>query len=278
MITDSFFHQGDAHEVCEDYALHGSNYVIVSDGCSNGGGPRIDTDWGSRILSKVAERCIETMELSAEFTENVGSTAELRAMGLGLADECLTATLLCLRKDPDLFRFYSMGDGFLGVRTREGVWEIYQIEFESGAPLYLKYLMDGEVEYYLDEYGPEFKINFWQISDGTVISEESQDMKVNIKYPWYCPEFPTSMYDTAFIASDGMASFHEIVETPTSRHTEPVKPIDAIKVMLDILDYRPGFMRLQRNWAFKQKRKGTYLSRNWRPSDDVSMGMIHENA
>ena len=62
MNTGSFFTIGSTHLVCEDYALHGKDYVILSDGCSNGGGPRIHTDWGSRILCKAAEEHIQLLE------------------------------------------------------------------------------------------------------------------------------------------------------------------------------------------------------------------------
>jgi len=39
MNTGSYFKIGSTHVVCEDYAIHTDDAVVVSDGCSNGGGP-----------------------------------------------------------------------------------------------------------------------------------------------------------------------------------------------------------------------------------------------
>ena len=83
MTTESIFEQGSTHEVCEDYAIQGGGYTILADGCSNGGGPRIDTDWGSRILCKAAEEHLNTLKTRnpLEYMTAVGETAktQLRA-------------------------------------------------------------------------------------------------------------------------------------------------------------------------------------------------------
>lgn len=286
ITTDSFFQQGVVHEVCEDYALHGANYVIISDGCSNAGGPRIHTDWGSRLLCKAAEMYLPIIydDRHTFFKEVYKFGVDLVSEFVNLPIECLTATLGCLIDNDTFFHFLLVGDGFYGVRRRDKTWEIKEVKFLSGgiakaaAPFYLRYTQnDDEFEKYQVLFGSQWSITRYvgSLEKLEKIEESIQDFRNFFPYVWWSA--PTSEYELAFITSDGVSSFYETITTSTSKHNENISPIPVLQVLLDFVNFRPDFLEVQRNWAFKQNKKGTFIKRNWHNADDVAMGVIrHE--
>lgn len=295
MNSDSFFQQGVTHEVCEDYAVHGDGYVILSDGCSNGGGPRIDTDWGARLLCKAAEQHIE--KDPHDFIAFVCSTAQTQLnIFPNLSLECLTATLLTLQ---DNGRSMVFGDGIVGGRLKDGSWKISIVEFEPGglrdeaAPYYLKYRMvEQEQQEWRKQFGGVCVVKTFT---GNLMAEECPEnwthssredfwkeqgswsehaLNWQFSNPFYQFDLPTDRYDFMFIISDGPQSFYEMRKTETKKYNEKVHVMDVLRVLLDIRNFRPGFARLQRNWIFKQDRADTFVRRNWFNGDDVSLGVI----
>lgn len=298
MRTDSFFEQGVTHEVCEDYALHGDEYVIVSDGCSNGGGPRIHSDWGSRLLCKAAEQHLHRTDSPNDFAAFVCSTAAAQISSFPNLDaNCLTATLMTLLGDGKVL---VAGDGVCGGKLKDGSWQISIIEFPPGgetnqpAPYYLLYRMIkfGQQEWAKkfggictvktfigdlmadecpDDWTFESRDAFWQ--------EQGEWREHSFEWqfgnPFYITDLPTDQYDFTFIASDGPQSFYEMRRTATQKYNERVHVMDALRVLLDLRNFCPGFARLQRNWVFKQDRADTFVRRNWHNGDDVSLGVIY---
>ena len=108
MNADSTFTIGSSHQVCQDYAVAGLRndrglasqrnrlaYAVVSDGCSSS----IDSDFGSRLLSKAAERLILSEDHAApDDARLLHEAASLRALRLarkvGLDPTSVDATLL----------------------------------------------------------------------------------------------------------------------------------------------------------------------------------------
>jgi hypothetical protein len=286
MITDSFFEQGVTHEVCEDYSLSGPNYAILSDGCSNGGGARIDSDWGARILCKSAEQHLKELKNSHnQFLSAVGATAKTQCASFpNLPIECLTATLLLLsQKDETNFHGLVVGDGTIGGQRHDGTWKIVNYDFVKGgtsnnsAPFYLKYLINDEVGRYLELFGGKVKKTEYNglFSGEMEVQEEIIDF--NESKPYQNHEFSKDEFKFLFVASDGLSSFYQQIKTETSKHTEAVGFLDIVKVMFDVSDYRPGFLRIQRQWTFKRATKGTFKQRNWFNGDDVSIAGIYTN-
>ena len=294
MIVDSFYQQGNSHEVCEDYALHGDNFAIVSDGCSNGGGSSIESDWGSRLLCKAAEDNIRLLNPDQFISVVAGQTVVMKNSLPNLNPKCLTATLMVLRALDDKFQALVVGDGVIGGKRRDGRWKIHTINFSGGAPYYLKYKMYGEDAFYFTEFGDQYKVQsyfgrlfseedvpedykladrekFW--SQQVTFTENQRTLDPNKPYNVF--EFPLDEYEFAFVCSDGMESFQKLSVTPTGKFNENILILDALRVVMDFKVFRPGFARLQRNWAFKAQKQGTLLSRGWKNFDDVSMGIIH---
>lgn len=290
-ITDSFFQQGETHEVCEDYAVHGNGYAIVSDGCSNGGGPSIHTDWGSRLLCKAAEYnlfCLTTNHDRMNFNERknlffheVWSDAAKIASSLpNLQRECLTATLGIAYKDLGVVRTILYGDGVVGARRRDGKWEIRSYEPIQGAPYYLKYQKtEGDALRYFERFDGRYKASTY-VCDGKLGVESTQTATVAIDpdNPAFDAHFPVEEYDLVFVGTDGLSAFFQKVNTGTSKHNEPVSLLSVLGVLLDANFNRPGCLRLQRHWAFKRTLAGTFPQRGWHTGDDVSLGIVHAQA
>lgn len=295
ITTDSFFQIGTTHEVCEDYAVHGSDHVVVSDGCSNGGGPRIDSDWGSRILCKCSQRFLPVLRRDHDiFATSVGVMAESLIGSLpALPFDALTATLLTLYHEAeDLERedYYGgvhgliIGDGVVGGRYRDGRWHIRNFEYLPGgdrkqaAPYYLKYQIAGENNQYWAEFGGKLQVTTYIGNLGPDMEVGTQTYDFYPEKPWQWGEvfYGAERFDFVFAASDGLTSFYEQINSGTTKQTRTIPLIDVLSVLLDIRNFKmPGFLRLQRNWAFKQNRDGTFVRRGWHNGDDVSMGGIY---
>jgi len=295
MISDSYFEQGATHEVCEDYALNGNEYAIISDGCSNGGGPRIHSDWGARLLCKAAEELVYHTTDNNIFSHLVGSRANMLMSSLpNLEPNCLTATLMVLRVINGNFNAFTIGDGVVGGKRKDGRWKIHLIQFPKG-PFYLKYNIFGEEQKFLDSFGDKYTVGtyFGKLMTPEMnapelpdylnrVAEWNQFMAYSEKEyildttaPYNTFEFPVDEYEFAFICSDGMESFYQPRIDPTRKHNEQICVLDALRVVMDFVTIRPAFAKLQRQWVFRQDKKGTLMRRKWKNGDDVSVGVIH---
>lgn len=296
MLCDSFFEQGVTHEVCEDYARHGDDWAVIADGCSNGGGPRIDTDWGARLLCVSAAQNLTLPPL--DFVFGTARTAGIRYDSLSplIPPEAMCATLALVRQFDNAFQAILIGDGIAGGRMRSGKWFIHSVEFASGAPYYLQYHMFNQNEHWSELFGKSYSVRTYvgNLFDDRLpdISEEAWPTKDQREEEWRsimgcctrCQDwdipyeffgFPLDEFDFAFVASDGPHSFYLPRKTKTTKNNEPVHFLDVLRVLLDIRNFRPGFMRLQRHWNFKQDRPGTFKRRNWLNGDDVSIGAVY---
>lgn len=293
MLSDSFFQQGVTHEVCEDYAIHGDGYAIVSDGCSNGGGPRIDTDFGARLLAKSAERHLR-LPLAADnvpfqeipwmlFLCELWSTAKQQQTSFtNLSPECLTATLGMIYRNGNNFCGMLIGDGVMGGRKRDGtyVYHVYEPipggERNAPAPFYLKYaMMEREFEIYKKMFGGKYRVTRHEINQNKNEKSESE-IEITLENFIFQEVFPIKDFEWAFIATDGVGSFYQKTNSGTSKFNEPVSLIDVLGVLFHDISFRPGFLRLQRQWAFKRPLAGTFVKRNWHNGDDISIGIIQE--
>lgn len=294
MLTDMFTHQGVTHEICEDYAIKGDDFVILSDGCSNGGGPRIDSDWGSRFLCAAAEEHIELLKDNKDgsFFSAVGATVAAQQRSFPrLRPSSLSATLMCLAAQPlGNIKAIVMGDGVIGGRLRESKeWHIVALNYVSGAPFYLKYIIFDEDRRYMEKRGRAMKIS---VSTGTFgidkadhvfgtngeletqMKEETHDHELSVDQPWESYVYNED-YDLVFVATDGVESFYRNVVTNTSKHNEPIKMIEVVRKIFSILEFGPCFMQAQHYWNFKRNMPGTFLNLGWQNSDDISMGAIY---
>lgn len=306
MLADSFFEQGVTHEVCEDYARNGMTYAVLSDGCTNGGGPRIDTDWGARLMCLAAEKLVH-IEDHLEFVLETTRTARSLKDGIPhLSKEAMCATLLALRAVDEfkVLQAIVTGDGFVGGKRRDGTWVIHRIAFVAGGinsfagPYYLKYGMYGEDADWAGAFGKEYDVQTFtgKLLDSTTVypdltkvetypTEETRQKfweavmpmqverkEINFDAPYELFEFPVEEFELVFIGSDGLEHFFH--RTP-NKINHPLYFLDVLRTLLDIPGFHPGFMRQQRLWNFRQDRPGTFRRRNWLNGDDVSVGAVY---
>lgn len=289
MQTDSYFGQGHSHIVCQDYAVNGEGYAIISDGCSNGGGPNIHTDFGSRIICKAAEDHLPKLKTPYLFAASVGSTAETQQRSFpNLPPECLTATLLVTWQDSlsKELKSFLIGDGVVAARQRQSkLWEIYNYEFISGgtrqqtAPYYLVYEMNSQKEHYFELFGGRAKR---QLYVGDLKEENPQftcetiiDLK-QMDFPYFENNFDNSKYDLLIGMSDGAGSFYKMIQTRTTKHRESVPLLEVMRVLLDFSDFKGNFVERQCRWVFKRDVPDTFVRLGWINGDDFSMGAIYD--
>lgn len=288
MHADSFFVQGITHEVCEDYATAGPGYAIISDGCSNGGGPRIDTDWGSRLICKAAESNLALFDIDCtQFLLQTITKADLqRRMIDNISGNALAATLLLVKERPEVFQIFACGDGFYGGRKRDGTWVIHQIEYVPGgllmkaAPFYPIYFADFDNrERYITAFGSVMKIHrFIGNFENHNHEEFEHDFTVQSvdQLPFVHDSLSKADYDFAFVATDGIGSFYELINNGTSRYNQDIPPMSVLEVLLGVLNNTPSYLKLNKQWAFRNRARGTFLQKNWHNSDDVAMGGLFD--
>ena len=154
MITDSIFQIGYSHTICEDYAISGKindnvSFAIVADGCSSSMG----VDVGARILSYSA-RQIFIQLYANNFTWNDLSLAGQLATLISIQADCLrrqmrlpldildSTLLVAIGDDYGNAHVFCYGDGIIALKKRNEEPCYYDIEYSSGAPYYLSYLLD----------------------------------------------------------------------------------------------------------------------------------------
>lgn len=280
-ITGSYFVIGTTHQVCEDYAVHGPNYAIVSDGCSNFGGPRLHTDWGSRFMCKAAEQWLPLL--------NTGDTQKFLNMVLATAVEhqrafpnlpigCITSTLVIATQVKNIIHAYMVGDGVIAGRMKDGTWLVFHYEHPKGAPYYLRYeVSPKDREAYFEAFGSKVALNMHKIGATVESKTEERDIR---DFPQGCfhHEIPISDFDMVLIASDGAAQFNQIIKTQTSKHTVSVALPDVLRVLFGVPpneQLQPGFFESHFDWLFRRNMEGTYVRKDWHNRDDVAIGGIY---
>jgi hypothetical protein len=154
MNSDSQYLIGHSHHVCEDYALSGfyekMYYAIIADGCSSSQ----DVDIGARVLAKSAEGVIRSVYehhyQPHYYWDIVGkmivSNAQKTIRSLGVPDTALDSTLLFIvgYENSPIVNMFAYGDGVFSYYDFDDKLHVIDIEYESGAPYYLSYLLDKQ--------------------------------------------------------------------------------------------------------------------------------------
>ncbi len=277
MQVDSFSVMGSQHVMCEDYTATQEGAIVVSDGCSNGGGPRIFTDWGSRILAQSALKNLESWECGVStYLRKILDHSEEVVNTIGnMQQTCLTATLLVMNKKDNLVRYAVVGDGVFGGLKKDGTWTVNHVSFIPGgcrneaAPFYLRYLKNG-LDNYLWLFGGQYLLETFvgKIDElGTpVLSIQEKCSHLHYAIEGY---MDVNDYDFVFVATDGFDSFHK----PTEQIGvfETVKFIDVFKVVFDGISRRQGFLSGLQKWLYRMNKPNTFKKLGWTNYDDFTI-------
>lgn len=276
MNSDCYFVTGYSHIVCQDYAAAETpektpTFAIVSDGCSSS--PH--TDIGARILTRTALRqlksysreCLEGMspyerdECTFINPLRVAYHSDVLRGELDLPEGATDATLLAAYEAGSEVEVRVWGDGVVAARERgTGKLVVYQIEYPSGAPMYLSYWCDwARRDRYLQKFGSDRKVVIYE-PDGFVGEITSRGRKMR---------FPREKYDVVAVMSDGVHSFKRRV----GNGFEPIPMLDVVREMMAFKGLSGEFV-VRRMKAFIRQA----TNEGWRWDDDVSMAAIHTGA
>jgi hypothetical protein len=280
IITDAAYHIGDDHTVCQDYAFSGVTedklaFAILCDGCS----ASQNVDVGARILAHIAFSCMSsfnglTADLTNEAYEDFGNIVILQAKTLieslpHLGIDCLDSTLLVAVTNGKQHHIYAYGDGAIVLKHKTHT-DITWINFRSGAPWYLTYLLS-------DNNRTSYHKQFDQHKD---VYHASYDNKSGEGYDAATFEMPydapthivldtteTQDIDTIVLMSDGLKDFYNVFAD------KPSENIPLARAALDLSGFKnfsKDFVQ-RRMQAFQRNR----LVQKIKHLDDISMAAIH---
>lgn len=173
MNSDCYFEIGHSHTICQDYALTGKindvlSYAIISDGCSSS--PLVDV--GARLLAHSAKEYLITRYSNHSGHPNVDPyelglavivSAAKNSQMLSLPLEALDCTLIVTLLSEETTQTFFYGDGGLIMKDKD-FSSYLEIEFESGAPFYLSYLLSPKrEEAYKKQYGCKALIKHYRL-------------------------------------------------------------------------------------------------------------------
>lgn len=265
MHTDSFFHIGKTHDVCQDYTENGGDYAILSDGCSSAP----NTNIGSLLLCRAAKMFLE--KFAGEYDpSHILASAYSYANALSLNEESLYATLLYL-KLTDRIKINVCGDGVIAARKRNtSIWKVTEFNYPSGAPFYLAYQLDKlNEECYFNTFSDQLIITTYDFNclTGDVVNKIIEKTKAM----WNVVQnYSVQEYDMAVLLSDGVASFYETIVSNTSKSTKTIPITTILKEVLNFKNYGGEFVKRRCKAAFRQ-----FQEMNWHNSDDFSMSGIY---
>jgi hypothetical protein len=242
--------------------LASANLAIISDGCSFGGtNPKPPTELGAQILARRASQLLKK-NIYLDHNILIHECAELIA-DIGLNTDCLAATLGWLQVGNINIMAHLVGDGCIIGRSRYNKIHVYNYEFKSGAPFYLRYELGENPT--CDDYIQMFGDKVIETCD--IINVDNVIQEYNYFDEWYDgiikEFFHFNNFDVVAIASDGINSFIDTDNNPVSRNL-------IIEELFKFRNYNPGFLERRCNRAFQ-----TFAERGWVNQDDFSIGTIY---
>lgn len=224
---------------CQDYCLVGENdnfkYAIISDGC----GSSKDTDFGSRLLVRLAKNYLEVFQYKNNITSDILDDIKFKIINtakniidnLGMDHQCLDATLIIsIIKDDSIYTYW-WGDGStIYVNNKFELISASSTFFDCNAPYYLSYELDEKnKESYLDS------VKFKKVKTFDLTSESVLEYNSNYEvFNMFKIEDNTKCH---IITSDGIESFFNC------RTGKKIPSIEIIKELINIKSEKGEFIQ-----------------------------------
>lgn len=276
-MIETSFHQGVDHIICEDYAVFGqkddSQYMIISDGCSSASyynkeldkQQKAPTDIGARLLVKAAEANIHLLtDFNRESIEKFLSGI-LHCISIGkelfvLPLEAFFATLVVAKVIDNRVGILVYGDGVIVVKHKNGTRLIRSLDFSLNVPDYLAYRLDTSYvsvfDYVYNNEKNNYKVEF--------IDKISGYGNLTLSpYRTVVPDLDE--VDSIFIFSDGVKA--------VEYNDEKVSVAEVIDRLTNIQLFNE-YCITRRLRKFMEK---DCKRLQWKPLDDISVGMIKFN-
>jgi hypothetical protein len=279
MNEDCYFEIGHSHTICEDYALTGKindclSYAIVCDGCSSS-----DTvDLGARILAHCAKEyfCSGYANISSlpedmsayDVGYSIIRMAEIHTKVLKLPNTVLDATLIITLASKDNAITFFYGDGGLLFKLDNAIY-YQEVEFPSGAPFYLSYLLDlNRMRKYVEQFGKEAQTNYYEVQkDELKLIDTKMHKEINTDEFFEAISGGSSPYEWIAVMSDGVRTYQTKDENGREQN---VPLIDTIRKISDYKGFAGKFVerRMKRMRQNCEKDGITHY-------DDISVSTIY---
>lgn len=265
MPHDHLFRIGSSHQVCQDYAVSGPGYGVVSDGCS----ASEDSDFGSRLLCRLARHAI--IETGDEVSvERICIAAEQMGRSLRLGSTFLDATLLSILKDEfGDYRVNTFGDGVVVARRHDGLlYEVSTLEFDSGAPAYPSYQIDPRRRAdFLETFGAKFSVGYHELGNTPACTFHRWQSIAGEGLEGTHFFHKASEYAWVAVCSDGLRTFQRRVQTDTRKGYEDVPLAEVVRTLFDFERVTPGVLQRRLNVL-------TNFGQDVRHVDDLSIAVL----
>lgn len=251
--SDFYYCIGSTHHFCQDFAVSGDNYAIVSDGCSSAKSSEI----GAMLVAKAAEQYLNRENI----IDLTITAADVYRKTLGLQSDCLCATLLTITTTETGFLVHVSGDGVIVAQHKELGLIVHSLEYSSGAPFYAKYnIFTDDYDRYLTEFPGDFCVN---------INGDNTNFPIEYGTKPYIIEFPFEEYDLVGIMSDGIKSFYTKEKNNTTVVMKTLPPEPIIKEMFAFKGFNGEFVKRRCLKALR-----TFKSEGIEHYDDFSIAVI----
>ena len=245
MNTDATINIGSTHSLCQDYALAGNGYVILSDGCSSS--PY--TDIGARLLVHAMARNLSAHDIS-ELHKEAARVALAWARMIGLPPQAVDATLMSAHVCGEDLIVACSGDGVIILESSDGVLDVYAISSPSGYPFYPSYVHQPDR---LAELVTNNRCNKEvKHHDSTEITDS---LTISLK-------LKAANYKYVALASDGINSFLHAQQR--------VCLTDVLKEFWAFKTSHSAFVERR----IKRFKKDTHV-KGWQHADDLAIAVIH---
>lgn len=234
----------------------------MSDGCSSSP----DTDFGARVLVRTAIHHMDVFRTIRPVLLAGHASEAIRP--LRLRPEALDATLLVVYEEGEAAQAQAWGDGVVAARRRDGGIEIHQIEFPTGAPMYLNYWMHHlRFDRFIKEFGPVRRLTSI-LPDGRILGEDLASSTLNYETAEPTPiefRFSRADYDVVAVMSDGVQSF----KARSGHNFTPVPMTDVVRSLMAFKGTAGEFV-VRRAKAFLRQAEAD----GWHWDDDVSIAAL----
>ena len=240
MNFDYYYEIGSSHKICQDYATAGTvktlykdgiyvkddlTYAIVCDGCSMTG-DSIQIDTGARLAALSAITSLKNYDIArktlhngeepvpVKFIEILEEDAGNTLGDFYLSNRYFDSTVWLAVTGEKILKIYSIGDGgFFIKRKNTNIVQFTTVEYESGAPLYLSYLLrKSDLKLYMDQFGDkDVKVKtYWididsqKIVDFSFYSHKAKDNSKYFQKSWV---YDVENIECVGVFSDGIHSF-----------------------------------------------------------------------
>jgi hypothetical protein len=253
MNSDSFFTKGFSHKVCEDYALHDEDIIIISDGCSSSK----YSDVGARLLSfAVLQTCkfLKCTTITDKIYDYIKYFLEFHTSPfLKSFNTLMDATFISACINDEYIHIYSRGDGCFFIKYFDSSYDLINLVYPSGCPNYISYDLSLDRK---KVYMENIKTGLLQVYINDKLFKETNEDGYS-----HC----AITKDVEFVAvmSDGIHSF-------TDLNNKSVDYKDVVKELLSFKGFNGQFVE-RRFQGFERFCK----QNNWKHYDDVSLAVLY---